>query len=49
MSEALRRLRRCRANCLPIMAGWNYVIRLYQPGPEILDGRWTFPDVEPAT
>lgn len=38
-----------RANCLPIMAGWNYVIRLYQPGPEILDGRWTFPDVEPAT
>jgi len=37
-----------RLNCLPIMDGWNYVIRLYQPGPEILDGSWTFPDVEPA-
>jgi hypothetical protein len=38
-----------RANCLPIMEGWNYVVRLYQPGPEILDGSWTFPDVEPAS
>jgi hypothetical protein len=37
-----------RANCLPIMDGWNYVVRLYQPGPEILDGSWTFPDVEPV-
>ena len=37
-----------RANCLPIMEGWNYVVRLYQPGPDILDGSWTFPDVEPA-
>jgi hypothetical protein len=37
-----------RENCLPIMEGWNYVIRLYQPGPEILDGSWTFPDVEPT-
>ena len=37
-----------RANCLPIMEGWNYIVRLYQPGPEILDGSWTFPDVEPA-
>ena len=23
-----------RVNCLPIMEGWNYVVRLYQPGPE---------------
>ena len=37
-----------RVNCLPIMDGWNYVIRLYQPGPEILDGSWTFPAFEPA-
>ena len=37
-----------RVNCLPIMDGWNYVVRLYQPGPEILDGSWTFPDVEPV-
>ncbi|MFC3614773.1 DUF1254 domain-containing protein [Lutimaribacter marinistellae] len=38
-----------RVNCLPIMEGWNYVIRLYQPGEEILDGSWTFPNVEPAS
>ena len=37
-----------RENCLPIMEGWNYIVRLYQPGPEILDGSWTFPDVEPV-
>ena len=37
-----------QANCLPLMAGWNYVVRLYQPGPAILDGSWTFPAVEPA-
>ena len=36
-----------RENCLPIMEGWNYVVRLYQPGPEILDGSWTFPEVQP--
>ena len=37
-----------RVNCLPIMEGWNYVVRLYEPGPEILDGSWTFPKVQPA-
>ena len=37
-----------RKNCLPIIEGWNYSVRLYQPGPEILDGSWTFPDVEPV-
>lgn len=35
-------------NYLPIMEGWNYAVRLYQPRQEILDGTWTFPDVEPA-
>jgi hypothetical protein len=30
-------------NQIPIMGGWNYVVRLYQPEPEILDGSWTFP------
>ena len=30
-------------NYLPIMEGWNYIVRLYQPGPEILDGSYTFP------
>ncbi|KUJ77046.1 carboxylesterase [Ruegeria marisrubri] len=35
-----------RVNCLPIMEGWNYTVRMYQPGPEILDGSWVFPAVE---
>ena len=35
------------ANCLPIMPGWNYMVRLYRPRPEILDGRWTFPPAQP--
>jgi hypothetical protein len=35
-------------NCLPITDGWNYTVRLYRPRPEILDGSWTFPAVEPA-
>jgi hypothetical protein len=34
-----------RPNCLPIMDGWNYLVRLYQPRPEILNGAWTFPTV----
>lgn len=35
-------------NCLPIMEGWNYTIRLYRPRPEVLDGSWTFPAIEPV-
>lgn len=27
-------------NYLPIMEGWNYLIRLYRPRPEALDGTW---------
>jgi hypothetical protein len=30
-------------NCLPIMDGWNYIVRLYRPEQAILDGSWTFP------
>ncbi|TKV71869.1 DUF1254 domain-containing protein [Bradyrhizobium elkanii] len=30
-------------NCLPIMKGWNYTVRLYRPHPEILNGKWKFP------
>lgn len=33
-------------NALPIMPGWNYMIRLYRPRPEVLDGSWTFPGIE---
>ena len=30
-------------NSLPITEGWNYLVRLYRPRSEILDGTWTFP------
>jgi hypothetical protein len=35
-------------NCLPIMEGWNYMVRLYRPRPEILNGKWTFPEARPV-
>jgi hypothetical protein len=34
-------------NCLPIVPGWNYTVRLYRPRQEILDGTWKFPDAVP--
>ena len=37
-----------RPNCLPIMDGWNYLVRLYRPRPEVLDGSWTFPTIDDA-
>jgi hypothetical protein len=30
-------------NRLMIGEGWNYLVRLYRPRPEVLDGTWTFP------
>jgi len=33
-------------NCLPIMKGWNYTVRLYRPRQEILDGKWKFPEAQ---
>jgi len=33
-----------KTNCIPIVEGWNYVVRLYRPRKEILDGSWKFPD-----
>ena len=35
-------------NCLPITPGWNYLVRLYRPRQEILDGSWTFPEAQPV-
>ena len=35
-------------NCLPIMHGWNYTVRLYRPRAEILNGTWKFPEAEPV-
>lgn len=36
------------SNCLPIMPGWNYTVRMYRPRKDILDGEWTFPVAQPA-
>lgn len=35
-------------NCLPIMQGWNYAVRLYRPRAEILNGTWKFPQPQPV-
>ena len=36
-------------NCLPIAPGWSYVVRLYRPRAEILDGEFQFPVAVPVT
>jgi hypothetical protein len=36
------------ANCLGIMPGWNYDVRLYRPRAEILSGAWSFPKPQPV-
>ena len=36
-------------NCLPIVKGWNYTVRLYRPRREVLDGTWKFPEAQPAS
>ena len=35
-------------NCLPIVPGWNYTVRLYRPRPEIVTGNWMFPEPRPV-
>ena len=35
-------------NCLPTMKGWNYMVRLYRPRAEVLNGDWRFPEATPA-
>ncbi|MFZ3047050.1 MAG: DUF1214 domain-containing protein, partial [Desulfatirhabdiaceae bacterium] len=34
-------------NNLPVMPGWNYLVRMYQPRREIIDGIWKFPKPMP--
>ena len=36
-------------NCLPTMKGWNYMVRLYRPRQEILNGVWKFPEARPES
>jgi hypothetical protein len=33
-------------NCLPTQKDWNYMVRLYRPDAQILDGSWKFPAAE---
>lgn len=35
-------------NNLPITPEWSYVVRMYQPRREIIDGSWTFPRAQSA-
>lgn len=35
-------------NYPPITVGWNYIVRLYEPRKEVLDGSWTFPAPTPV-
>lgn len=34
------------ANCIPVVKGWNYMVRLYRPQAEVLSGKWKFPGAE---
>jgi hypothetical protein len=36
-------------NCIPLPEGWNYVVRMYRPHPEVVDGTWSFPAPEALT
>lgn len=31
-------------NCLPIVDGWNYTVRLYRPEQAVVSGEWKFPN-----
>ena len=37
-----------RVNCIPIMDGWNYIVRYYKPHKELLEGKYKFPKPKPA-
>ena len=34
-------------NYIPITPGWSYLLRLYRPRNEILDGSWSPPEAQP--
>ena len=35
-------------NNLPTTPGWNYIVRMYLPKPEVIEGSWRFPKAQPA-
>ena len=37
-----------RPNCVHLMEGWNYIVRMYRPQAQVLDGTWTFPQAQPV-
>jgi hypothetical protein len=36
------------SNYLRIMPGWNYIVRLYRPRAEVINGSWKFPAAAPV-
>ena len=34
------------SNCLPTVPGWNYMVRLFRPRAEVLNGKWKFPEAQ---
>jgi hypothetical protein len=38
-----------RANAIPTPEGWNFLVRLYRPRPEVLDGTWKVPTLVQAS
>ncbi len=36
-------------NRLDVSDGWNFLMRIYRPGPSVLDGTYTLPKAEPVT
>ena len=36
------------SNCLVLPPDWSYVVRMYRPHPQIVDGRWKFPEAQPV-
>lgn len=35
-------------NRIPLVSGWNYMVRLYRPRREVVDGWWKFPEATPV-
>jgi hypothetical protein len=33
-------------NCLPTMPSWNYMVRLFRPRAEVLNGTWKIPEAQ---
>lgn len=38
-----------KPNTIPVPEGWNFLVRLYRPHAEIVDGSWQLPELTPAT